>query len=111
MTTAPHGPAMHPAHTAVDGPRSPHETPHEASAAEILLRALDGATPDAIASTIGHELRALAPRHLTDDDARDALADALQRHLLRAGDADPDALHSLRLAAWWHAGMRLEASG
>ena len=111
MTTAPHGPAMHPAHTAVDGPRSPHETPHEASAAQILLRALDGATPDAIASTIGHELRALAPRHLTDDDARDALADALQRHLLRAGNAYPDALHSLRLAAWWHAGMRLEASG
>jgi len=61
MTTPPHGPAMPPAHTAVDGPRSPYETPHETAAAEIILRALDGATPDVIASAIGHELRALAP--------------------------------------------------
>jgi hypothetical protein len=52
LTTAPHGPAMPPAHTAVHGPRSPNETQHETSAAEILLCALDGATPEPSATRL-----------------------------------------------------------
>ena len=111
MTTEiPHGPATHTLRPAVRGPRNPHRAPCDAAADEILLCALSGATPGAISDAMDHALHTLAPRYLTEDDALAALTDALQREVLHAGDANPDAIHSLGVAGWWYSGMRLESA-
>jgi hypothetical protein len=111
MTTEiPHGPATHTLHPAVSGPRSPHRGPCEAAADEILLCALSGATPGAISDAIDLALHALAPSYPTENDALAALTDALQHLVRRAGDTNPDAIHSLGVAGWWYSGMRLESA-
>jgi hypothetical protein len=96
--------------TAANGPRSPRETPCDAAAADILARALDGATPGALSDAIDLALHALAPSYPTENDALAALTDALQHLVRRAGDTHPDAIHSLGVAGWWYSGMRLESA-